>query len=94
MLESLHDLSKQLEAYGKRLHVVKGHSLLNLERVCEKWNVKKLYYLVDRDIGSHVMEEAVDNLVKSMNIEVSKMNLFGANLAPHRRGIIYDAISC
>jgi len=71
MLESLHDLNKQLEAYGKRLHVVKGHALFNLERLCEKWNVKKLHYLVDRDVGSHVMEEAVDNLAKSMNIQVS-----------------------
>ena len=71
MLESLHDLSKQLESYGECLYVVQGHTLLSLERICEKWNVRKLFYLVSRDVGSHIMEDAVDNLVKSMNIEVS-----------------------
>ena len=70
MLESLHDLSKQLESYGECLYVVQGHTLLSLERICEKWNVRKLFYLVSRDVGSHIMEDAVDNLVRSMNIEV------------------------
>ncbi len=72
MLESLHDLNKQLAGYGKRLYVIQGHTLLSLEKMCEKWNVKKFFYLLDRDLHSYVIEDAVDTLMKSLNIQVRK----------------------
>lgn len=70
LLESLHDLNMQLEKYGSSLHVVQGHLLMSMESVCEKWNVKKLYFQADRDIRSYVVEDSVVHIVKSRNIKV------------------------
>ena len=70
LLESLHDMDRQLRLYGTRLHVVKGHPIASLERVCNQWNVTKLVFQADREIRSHVVEETVERLAQSLSIEV------------------------
>ena len=59
MLESLHDVNRQLHSYGTSLYVVTGHPL-----VCAKWNVKKLVFQADRDVRSHFVENAVERLCR------------------------------
>lgn len=70
MLESLHDINRQLHSYGTSLYVVKGHPLAALERVCISWNVKTLTFQADRDVRSHFVENAVERLAQSLNLEV------------------------
>ena len=70
MLESLHDIDQQLQKYGTSLYVVKGHPLASLERVCSQWNVKKLVFQADREVRSHIVEEAVERLAQSIGLEV------------------------
>ena len=69
MLESLHDINRQLHSYGTSLYVVRGHPLASLEKVCAKCNVKKLVFQVDRDARSHFVDNAVERLARSLNLE-------------------------
>ena len=75
MLESLHDINRQLHSYGTSLYVVRGHPLASLEKVCTMWNVKKLVFQADRDVRSHFVENAVERLARSLNLEVRSLKL-------------------
>jgi hypothetical protein len=56
--------------YGTSLYVIKGHPLLSLEKICNKWNVKKLVFQADRDVRSYLVENTVERLALSLNVEV------------------------
>ena len=71
MLESLHDLDKRLKAYNTRLYVAKGHPVAVMERLCTRWNVKELTFQLDREVRSHIIEEAVEKLAEQLDIKVS-----------------------
>ena len=71
MLECLHDLDKRLKAYNTRLYVAKGHPVAVMERLCTRWNVKELTFQLDREVRSHIMEEAVEKLAEQLDIKVS-----------------------
>ena len=71
LLECLHDLDKRLKAYNTRLYVAKGHPVAVMERLCTRWNVKELTFQLDREVRSHIMEEAVEKLAEQLDIKVS-----------------------
>lgn len=74
LLECLHDLDKRLKAYNTRLYVAKGHPVAVMEKLCNRWNVKELTFQLDREVRSHIIEEAVEKLAEQLDIKVTKKN--------------------
>ncbi len=70
MLESLHDLQQQLAKYNTSLYVIQGHPLAMIEKVCDEWNVTKLFFQADKEVRSYILEESVTALARSKNIKV------------------------
>lgn len=70
LLESLWDLHEQLKEYNTFLYVIKGHPLASLEKVCEEWNVTRLVFQADRELRSRIVEDKIEKLASTMNIEV------------------------
>ena len=73
LLECLHDLDKRLKEYNTRLYVAKGHPIAVLERLCKRWNVNELTFQQDREVRSHILEDAVEKLAEQMEIKVCSL---------------------
>ena len=65
-------MDKRLKAYNTRLYVAKGHPVAVMEKLCNRWNVKELTFQLDREVRSHIIEEAVEKLAKQLDIKVGK----------------------
>lgn len=59
--------------------MAKGHPLATLEKICSEWNVTKLMFQADRDMRSFIVEDTLEKLAHSMNIEVRIVKA-GSNL--------------
>lgn len=67
-------MDKRLKAYNTRLYVAKGHPVAVMEKLCNRWNVKELTFQLDREVRSHIIEEAVEKLAEQLDIKVGKKN--------------------
>lgn len=70
LLESLHDLDKQLKAFNTRLYVAQGQPVAVLDKLCREWNVTEITFQIDREIRANVLERAVEKLAESSGIKV------------------------
>ena len=75
LLESLHDLDKNLRSYHSRLTVVLGQPTAALEELFVQYNVKKLTFQRDMEPYSKALEEGVTKLAQSCGVKVHEQKV-------------------